>query len=386
MPSSDTEVNAESAVILAIATTFALCKIRSRIRPFSQACIAPYFAHLRPSPDQVPHLHFFHRSALTPGRTLASDGPAQANPPLADWQGDGAVPSIEFRQQLYPLRSGENLIGPSERSTIRLPDLPEGCVLGISVESLGSFAWSAGENGIIDINGQRLGREPVPLFSSDQISIQDATLVFPMTFIDDASESTDRVMARAGARRPPAAVAGDLVESTAGSGAVSPEMLTRMTPPVAQRKVVAVVRRLDDGQAYAIDGGFRIGREKHCDLIIPDQSVSRLHAEINFTAGQYVLREVGRTETKVNGKKVHGNHTLAVGDIIRIGNVELAFLRRPETAEEIFQPGDVTPVRGSIPDAPTEMPRRPKAARGSRGFNYVLLTLLLIMLGVILFG
>ena len=319
---------------------------------------------------------------------MASGGPAQANPPLADWQGDRAVPSIEFRQQLYPLRSGENLIGPSEQATIRLPDLPEGCVLGISVESLGAFAWSAGESGVIVVNGQRLSKEPVPLFSSDQISIQDSTLLFPLTFIDDASEPTEKVLARAGKRQAPAAVAGDLVESAAGSGAVSPDMLTRMTPPVAQRRIVAVLRRLDDGQAYAIDGsGFRIGREKHCDLIIPDQSVSRLHAEINFTAGKYVLREVGRADTKVNGKKVRGNHTLGVGDVIQIGNVELAFLRRPETAEEIIQPGDVTPVRSSVPDAPTVMPGRPtSAARGSRGFNYALLTLLVIMLGVIVFG
>jgi len=297
------------------------------------------------------------------------------------------VPSIEFRQQLYPLRSGENLIGPSEQATVRLPDLPAGCALGISVESLGAFAWSAGENSDIVINGQRLSKEPVPLFSSDLISIQDSTLVFPLTFIDDAGESTDRVMARAGRRQAPAAVAGGQVESAAGPGAVSPDMLTRMTPPVAQRKVVAVLRRVDDGQAYAIDGaGFRIGREKHCDLIIPDQSVSRLQAEISYIGGKYVLREVGRADTKVNGKKVNGNHTLSVGDVILIGNVELAFLRRPETAEEIIQPGDVMPVRGSVPDAPTVMPGRPKAARGSRGFNHMLLALLVIMLGVILFG
>ncbi len=298
------------------------------------------------------------------------------------------MPSIEFRQQLYPLRSGENLIGPSEQSTVRLPDLPPGCVLGISIETLGAFAWSAGDNCEIVINGQRLSKEPVPLFSSDQISIQDSTLVFPLTFIDDASEPTERVLARAGRRQAPAAVAGGHVESAAGTGAVSPEMLTRMTPPVVQRKIVAVLRRMDDGQAYAIDGaGFRIGREKHCDLIIPDQSVSRLHAEITYTAGKYVLREVGRADTKVNGKKVHGNHTLGVGDVIQIGKVELAFLRRPETAEEIIEPGDVMPVRGTVPDAPTVMPGRPKvAARGSRGFNYVLLTLLVIMLSVIVFG
>ena len=120
------------------------------------------------------------------------------------------MPSIEFRQQLYPLRTGENLIGPGEQATLRLPDLPAGCVLGISVENLGAYAWSSGENSDIAINGQRLSKEPVPLFSGDQISIQDSTLVFPLVFIDDAGEPTERVMARAGTRQAPAAVAGGL--------------------------------------------------------------------------------------------------------------------------------------------------------------------------------
>ncbi len=297
------------------------------------------------------------------------------------------MPSIEFRQQLYTLRSGENLIGSGEPATVRLPDLPAECMLGINVETLGAFAFAAKDTSEITLNNQRLGEQPVPLFSGDQISIRDSTLVFSLTFIDDSSEPTERVMARAGRRQAPAAVAGGQVESTAGRGSVAPDMLTRMTPPVAERKVIAVLRRTDDGQSYAIGGaGFRIGREKHCDLIIPDQAVSRLHAEISCIGGKYVLREVGRAGTKVNDKEVRGNHTLSVGDVIQIGSVELAFLRRPETAEDIVQPGDVTPVRSSVPDAPTVMPDRPKAARGSRGFNYVLLTLLLIMLGVIVFG
>ncbi|NIR30078.1 MAG: FHA domain-containing protein, partial [Gammaproteobacteria bacterium] len=53
-----------------------------------------------------------------------------------------------------------------------------------------------------------------------------------------------------------------------------------MTPPDSERRVVAVLRRLDNNQSYMIDrASFRIGREKRSDLIIPDRKISRLHAE-----------------------------------------------------------------------------------------------------------
>lgn len=297
------------------------------------------------------------------------------------------MPFIEFRQQLHPLRDGENLLGSGDRASIRLPDLPAGCELGISVDSFGSFAWAAGKNGEIAINGQPLAREPVQLFNGDQIAVQDSTLVFPMLFIDDVGEPTVHIE-----RPAPAAVASGLVESEASAAVVEPELLTRVTPPVAERKTVAVLRRQDDNQVYVIEGSsFSIGREKHCDLIIPDSSVSRLQAEITLSGGQYVLRTVGRVPTKVNDKKVSGSHTLRIGDVIEIGGHEFAFLRRPVTAEEIVQAGSVTPVRSSVPDAPTVMPGRravdgSRAVGGGRAFNYVLLTLLLAMLGLIVLG
>ena len=294
------------------------------------------------------------------------------------------MPFIEFRQQLYPLRRGENLLGPGAQASVRLPDLPADCELGISVETSGSFAWAVGEGGEIVINGQRLSNEPVPLFNGDQIAVQDATLVFPLLFIDDAGERTSRMESQA-SRPTPAAVSAGVVESEAQTD-VESELLTRVTPPAAERKVVAILRRIDDGQNYLIEAsGFRIGREKHCNLIIPDASVSRLQAEITYGGGQYTLRHVGRLATKVNGKKIGDSHTLSIGDVIQIGRFEYAFLRRPATAEDVGQPGDVTPVRSTVPDAPTVIPGRSKVG-GSRTFNYVLFTLLLAMLGLIVLG
>ena len=137
------------------------------------------------------------------------------------------------------------------------------------------------------------------------------------------------------------------------------DRMLRMMPPEPEVRVVAVLRRLDNNQAYVIDqAGFRIGREKRSDLLIPDRSISRLHAEITCDRGQYLLRCLGRTATKVNGKRIDGPHKLQVGDVIKVGNYEFAFSRRPAGAEEIVQSAMVTPIRSAVPEAPTVGPQQ----------------------------
>jgi pSer/pThr/pTyr-binding forkhead associated (FHA) protein len=295
------------------------------------------------------------------------------------------VPFIEFRQQLYPLRLGENLIGSSAQANIRLPDLPDDCELAISLEGESALAWASGEGPRVSINGQRLTTEPVSLFSGDEISVEDSSLLFPLIYVDNGSEAA-LAPRSSKPHRAPAAVADGIVESQAGTSNVESDLMTRVTPPVAERKVVGVLRRFDNNRAYIVDGsGFRIGREKHCDLIIPDKSVSRLHAEIAVQGNDYVLQDAGRIPTKVNGKEIGGPYTLKVGDVIQIGDHEFAFIRRPATAEEIVGKGEVTPVRSAVPDAPTVMPGKVKKG-GSRMFNYVLLALLLALLGLIVLG
>jgi pSer/pThr/pTyr-binding forkhead associated (FHA) protein len=117
---------------------------------------------------------------------------------------------------------------------------------------------------------------------------------------------------------------------------------------------VAVLRRLDNNQAYIIEqGGFRSCLHKRCDLITPDRSVSRLHAEITFSRGHYLLRDLGRTSTRINGRKSSGPYKLQVGDIVQVGKYEFAFARRPVSAEEIVRAYEITPVRSAVPDAIT---------------------------------
>lgn len=257
------------------------------------------------------------------------------------------MPFIEFQQRLYPLRKGENLLGRDGRANIRLAELPPDCFVGISVEGPGASAWGAG-NGV-EVNGHPLGEEPIPLFHGDELRLCGTKLVF----VDDDAELP--------------------VPAEEFGSAEGPEI-----------RMVAVLRRLDNNQIYMIDrAGFRIGREKRCDLIIPDRSVSRLHAEITLDGDSYRLRDLGRTGVRVNGRKIGESHTLKVGDEIEIGKYRFGFARRPAAAEEILRSHEVTPIRSTVPDAPTMIARR---GRKSSALTWVLLAAIAAFAALILLG
>jgi pSer/pThr/pTyr-binding forkhead associated (FHA) protein len=254
------------------------------------------------------------------------------------------VPFIEFEQRLFRLKEGDNVVGRDESATIRLPDELGDYRLNISVEGAVSYASSPNDSGRIVLNGRPLRSEPVALFHGDRFTLNGSSLAF----IDDGGEATLML------DRPGSDLAPTVVEGERRAKMIDPEKLMRATPPEPESKVVAVLRRLDNNQAYIIDqSGFRIGREKRCDLIIPDRSVSRLHAEITCSRGQYLLRCLGRTSTRVNGKPIGEPHKLRPGDIVGIGNYEFAFSRRPLGAEEIVRAAEITPIRSAVPDAPT---------------------------------
>ncbi|NIN72129.1 MAG: FHA domain-containing protein [Gemmatimonadetes bacterium] len=285
------------------------------------------------------------------------------------------MPFIEFQQSLYRLKSGENLVGSDETASIRLAELGEGYRVAISIEEFGAFAWAVQDAGPIAINDRPLQRDPVALFNGDRLSLDGRTIVF----IDDGGEDTVKLDAPV-----PAAIARTVAESEANPGAVAPELLHRVTPPEEERRVVAVLRRIDNNQSYIIDrAGFRIGREKRSDLIIPDRKISRLHAEITYQRGQYLLRDLGRTKTKVNGRKISEPYKLQVGDVLQIGKYQFAFLRRVASGEDIVKETEITPVRAAVPDAVTVGFTGP---RGSRALSWILYLALAAAAALILLG
>jgi pSer/pThr/pTyr-binding forkhead associated (FHA) protein len=78
----------------------------------------------------------------------------------------------------------------------------------------------------------------------------------------------------------------------------------------------------------AHSGSVTVGRRKEADVALPwDPEVSRLHAELEFKAGEWTLCDDGFSQngTHVNGLQVHGRRRLADGDLIRVGQTSIAF-------------------------------------------------------------
>ncbi|HXT59651.1 MAG TPA: FHA domain-containing protein, partial [Pirellulales bacterium] len=79
------------------------------------------------------------------------------------------------------------------------------------------------------------------------------------------------------------------------------------------------VFRLIPGQAVTI------GRAPTNQIVIKDERCSRCHAEMFMSEGQWTLRDLdSRNGTVVGGDLIQGDKILSAGDIIRIGNSQLA--------------------------------------------------------------
>ncbi len=105
---------------------------------------------------------------------------------------------------------------------------------------------------------------------------------------------------------------------------------------------------------------FTIGRERGCDVLIGDDSVSRLHAEIWSENGQIMVADRGSS----NGTKLIRNGTSAPlsmeaihpGDQVKFGSVTLDFRDLIE-AVEIKNPGALSSGPPPLPGPPPPPPR-----------------------------
>ena len=64
-----------------------------------------------------------------------------------------------------------------------------------------------------------------------------------------------------------------------------------------------------------------LGRSRDADIFIPDQWLSRMHAEILMDRGGLVIADLGsKNGTLVNGSRIQGPTPLRKGDQIKLGD------------------------------------------------------------------
>jgi pSer/pThr/pTyr-binding forkhead associated (FHA) protein len=86
-----------------------------------------------------------------------------------------------------------------------------------------------------------------------------------------------------------------------------------------------LVRRATGATVDIPDSGLVIGRDADSDLVTAGVEVSRRHAVLRRSDRGYVLTDVSRNGTFVNGGRIKGSRVLRVGDVVRIGQEELQF-------------------------------------------------------------
>ena len=81
------------------------------------------------------------------------------------------------------------------------------------------------------------------------------------------------------------------------------------------------------GRRYVLDRPeMVIGRSRGCDILLEQDSTSRRHAVIRFSAGRYMVQDMGSTNgTCVNDESV-SDASLSDGDELRLGRTVMRFL------------------------------------------------------------
>ncbi len=124
-----------------------------------------------------------------------------------------------------------------------------------------------------------------------------------------------------------------------------------------------------------------IGRSRESDVFLPDQWLSRVHAEIQRRHGSYVVADLGsKNGTLLNGERLLAGQSLRNGDVITLGEHRLTFFDRDEREEEeaapegtrMFSVKDLSDLR-SEPADPVALQRQNRVLRALSGAAQALL-------------
>src|SRR5262245_36382980 len=78
-----------------------------------------------------------------------------------------------------------------------------------------------------------------------------------------------------------------------------------------------------------------IGRSRENDIFLPDQWLSRHHAEIRKDGDGFALKDLGsKNGTLLNGTRIGGEQRLRPGDVITLGEHALTFHAEKDEAEQ----------------------------------------------------
>jgi DNA-binding NtrC family response regulator len=98
-------------------------------------------------------------------------------------------------------------------------------------------------------------------------------------------------------------------------------------------RLLVLTGELRGREIDVLSEAITVGKSRSCDVVLPDESVSRVHAEIRREGESYRLRDRGSTNGSfVGGARVTDAY-LKPGDVLGVGKVQLRFMPRDARAE-----------------------------------------------------
>ncbi len=113
-----------------------------------------------------------------------------------------------------------------------------------------------------------------------------------------------------------------------------------------------------------------IGRDINNDIVINDSEVSRRHARLFLSEGNYVIEDLGSTNgTSVNGQRITGPYLLRPGELIMLGeSITMLYEYQQNYADAVpVAPppfGNVAPPKPITPVYSAPVPPPPPPATG----------------------
>src|SRR5947209_13097088 len=96
------------------------------------------------------------------------------------------------------------------------------------------------------------------------------------------------------------------------------------------------------GLTWETERLLRLGRQNNVEVVLRDFSVDRLHAEVKFSGGRWVLRDLAKNPlypTVLNREPLQGaERALALQDVIQLGKLMLRVSELETGASNGFPP------------------------------------------------
>lgn len=214
-----------------------------------------------------------------------------------------AMPQLKSGAEHSVLRPGKNILGGRSAEALPIAGLAfQPPVATITIPEAGpALIQRVTAAVVVRLNDVPLGVAAVELRNGATIDVAGIRLVY-----DAVGGTAERTAATRSGEHAAASISGE-------TGTAAPAPVARLV-------------NVKTGASFELAGHrVSIGRDLDCDVVLPDNGVSRRHASIAPVPGGYLLTDESSNGTLVNGERMGATRMLEPGDVLQMHDEELRY-------------------------------------------------------------